>query len=75
MRAERRKVNNALLGMALKAVSFLCFLILFSLEGCKATLLMNKQFHTKQTCFMGNAEMVWLELLISRFICRNVSSA
>lgn len=75
MRAERRKVKNALLGMALKAVFFLCLLILFSLEGCKATLLTDRHFHTKQTCFMGNADMVWLELLISRFVCRNVSNA
>lgn len=75
MRAERRKVNNALLGMALKPVSFLCLLILFSLEGCKATLLMDRHFHTKQTCFMGNVDMVWLELLISRCVCRNVSNA
>lgn len=35
MRAERRKVNKALLGVALKAVSFLCFWFSFHLKAAK----------------------------------------
>lgn len=73
MRAERIKVNNTLLSITLKAVSFLPYFIPFALEGCMVTFLMDKCFHTKQTCFMGNADMVLFEFLLSGFIRWNFS--
>jgi hypothetical protein len=45
MKAERRKVNTTPLGTALQAESILSFVTLCSLEGCKATFLVEKHFH------------------------------
>lgn len=70
MNLNGRKTNTTPLGTALEAQSILSFVTLCSPEGCKATLLLDKHFHIKQACLVYNADMVLLELLLSRFVCR-----